>query len=212
MMTAGMVGYMQMPLNFKYKDVFLKGRPEHERWDSFLIKHPPMPAAKWAKIFSPFDALKGFSEAVASKEIQYVQKIELDDDEKRDLGRKLDVLHNLTWNGRMARANRVMVTVKYFIPCEDRDSFSFGTKGQYKELQGMVLRVDTDVELTLALQTETGRFKRKPGRYLSHLMIFWRSQAVRKFLIQIGNWKLPERKSYVLQILHGNVSGTQAIH
>ena len=76
---------MQMPLNFKYKDVFLKGRPEHERWDSFLIKHPPMPAAKWAKIFSPFDALKGFSEAVASKEIQYVQKIELDDDEKRDL-------------------------------------------------------------------------------------------------------------------------------
>ena len=116
MMTAGMVGYMQMPLNFKYKDVFLKGRPEHERWDSFLIKHPPMPAAKWAKIFSPFDALKEFSEAVASKEIQYVQKIELDDDEKRDLGRKLDVLHNLTWNGRMARANRVMVTVKYFIP------------------------------------------------------------------------------------------------
>ena len=157
MMTTGMVGYMQMPLNFKYKDVFLKGRPEHERWDSFLIKHPPMPAAKWAKIFSPFDALKGFSEAVASKEIQYVQKIELDDDEKRDLGRKLDVLHNLTWNGRMARANRVMVTVKYFIPCEDRDSFSFGTKGQYKELQGMVLRVDTDVELTLALQTETGK-------------------------------------------------------
>lgn len=57
----------------------------------------------------------------------------------------------------MARANRVMVTVKYFIPCEDRDIFSFGTKGQYKELQGMVLRVDTDVELTLALQTETGK-------------------------------------------------------
>ena len=63
MMTAGMVGYMQMPLNFKYKDVFLKGRPEHERWDSFLIKHPPMPAAKWAKIFSPFDALKEIGRA-----------------------------------------------------------------------------------------------------------------------------------------------------
>lgn len=157
MMTAGMVGYMQMPLNFKYKDVFLKGRPEHERWDSFLIKHPPMPAAKWAKIFSPFDALKGFSEAVASKEIQYVQKIELDDDEKRDLGRKLDVLHNLTWNGRMARSNRVMISVKYFVPCTDRDSFAFGAKGQYKELQGMVLRVDTDVEHTLSLQTESGK-------------------------------------------------------
>ena len=157
MMSAGMVGYMQMPLNFKYKDVFLKGRPEHERWDSFLIKHPPMPAAKWAKIFSPFDALKGFSEAVASKEIQYVQKIELDDDEKRDLGRKLDVLHNLTWNGRMARSNRVMISVKYFEPCTDRDSFAFGAKGQYKELQGMVLRVDTDVEHTLSLQTESGK-------------------------------------------------------
>jgi len=157
MMTADMVSYMQMPLNFKYKDVFLKGKPEHERWDTFLIKHPPMPAAKWAKIFSPFDALKGFSEVVASKEVQYVQKIELDDDGKRDLGRKLDVLHNLTWNGRMARTNRVMVTVKYFVPCSDHDSFAFGIKGQYKELQGMVLRVDTDVEHTLSLQTDSGK-------------------------------------------------------
>ena len=156
MMTAGMVGYMQMPLNFKYKDVFLKGRPEHERWDSFLIKHPPMPAAKWAKIFSPFDALKGFSEAVASKEIQYVQKIELDDDEKRDLGRKLDVLHNLTWNGRMARANRVMVSVKYFLPhtSEDDDFDKVSYQGQYRVVSGMVLKVDPEVEETITLQTD----------------------------------------------------------
>ena len=157
MMNAGMVGYMQMPLNFKYKDVFLKGRPEHERWDSFLIKHPPMPAAKWAKIFSPFDALKGFSEAVASKEIQYVQKIELDDDEKRDLGRKLDVLHNLTWNGRMAKANHVMISVKYFVPCQDENNFAFGNAGQYETVTGMVLKVDTEVWKEITIQTETAK-------------------------------------------------------
>ncbi len=99
------LGYMPMPANFRYRDVALQGRPEHKGWDAFLIKHPPMPASRWAKIFSPFDALKGFSEAVSSKEVQYVSRVELDADAEADLSRKLEILHNLTWNGRMAKAN-----------------------------------------------------------------------------------------------------------
>ena len=54
------VGSMAMPVNFKYEDALRKGRPIHEKWDEFWMKHPPMPASRWAKIFSPFDALAGF--------------------------------------------------------------------------------------------------------------------------------------------------------
>ena len=153
-----MLGYMPMPLNFKYRDVFLKGMPHHERWDSFLLRHPPMPASRWAKIFSPFDALKGFSEAVASKEVQYVDRQQLDEDEQRELDRKLSILQNLTWNGSMARANQVMVSVTYFVPCADEQSFAFlDHQGQYQTITGMVLNVDAEVGETITLKTDTGK-------------------------------------------------------
>ena len=47
------------PPHFCYKDVLEKGRPSHEKNDPFLIRHPSMSLEKRAKIFSPFDALKG---------------------------------------------------------------------------------------------------------------------------------------------------------
>ena len=58
------IGVMAMPADFRYRDVFLKGKPQHDRYDLFRIKHPRMATGRRAKIFSPFDALKGFSEAV----------------------------------------------------------------------------------------------------------------------------------------------------
>lgn len=60
-------GQMTMPADFKYKKVFQKGMPKHEQWDEFTVKHPPMPVARWAKIFSPFDALRGFSDLIKSQ-------------------------------------------------------------------------------------------------------------------------------------------------
>ena len=62
---------------------------------------------------SPFDALEGFSDAVASKEVLYEFRRELSDEQREQLGRKLSVLQSLTANSRMARANRVRVTVTY---------------------------------------------------------------------------------------------------
>lgn len=62
------LGYMAMPADFRYRAVMLRGKPQHERTDAFSIRHPPMPVGRWAKIFSPFDALKGFQEALAAKE------------------------------------------------------------------------------------------------------------------------------------------------
>ena len=61
-----------------------------------------------AKIFAPFAALRGFSEAVSSKETHYVKRRELGGEDLRELNRRLDVLHNLTYTGRMARENRVI--------------------------------------------------------------------------------------------------------
>ena len=63
-----LLGKMAMPANFKYLDVLRRGRPIHEKWDSFSLRHPPMSAARWAKIFSPFDALDGFNERIAETE------------------------------------------------------------------------------------------------------------------------------------------------
>lgn len=57
---------MEMPQGFRYRDTFLKGRPRHEGWDAFTIRHPPMPVSKWTKIFAPFDALRGFGELLDS--------------------------------------------------------------------------------------------------------------------------------------------------
>ena len=58
----------EMPSSFRYKDVFLKGKPEHDKTDSFSVKHPAMDPGRRAKIFSPFDALKGFSDELARSE------------------------------------------------------------------------------------------------------------------------------------------------
>jgi hypothetical protein len=54
--------------SFRYKNVYEKGKPKHEKYDSFSIKHPPMELSKRAKIFSPFDALKGFNDELAKAE------------------------------------------------------------------------------------------------------------------------------------------------
>ena len=134
-------------------DVFLKGKPRHDGWDAFTIKHPPMPASHWAKIFSPFDALKGFDEAIESKEVKYVDKAELDEEEQRALNHKLSIIHGYAFNSRMARANRIIVTVEYFVPCSDLDVFE---QGRYEKVSGMVLCVD-EVREAITLQGLTGK-------------------------------------------------------
>ncbi len=59
---------MTVKEEFRYRKAYEKGKPVHEKYDSFYIKHPPMPLSKRAKIFSPFDALKGFSDELSKAE------------------------------------------------------------------------------------------------------------------------------------------------
>ncbi len=58
---------VEIPPSFRYRDVFLKGKPKHDN-DIFSIKHPAMDLKRRAKIFSPFDALKGFNDELAKSE------------------------------------------------------------------------------------------------------------------------------------------------
>ena len=62
------IGAAELPPDFKYLDVLLQGRPRHERDDRFSIRHPRMDPAKRAKIFAPFDALRGFRDLCRPEE------------------------------------------------------------------------------------------------------------------------------------------------
>ena len=61
------LGSAPMPEAFPYLDVYLKGRPRHQKTDPFGIRHPSMEVSKRAKIFAPFDALRGFSAAIMAE-------------------------------------------------------------------------------------------------------------------------------------------------
>ena len=154
------LGAASMPADFRYMDVFTQKRPRHEPFDPFMLKHPQMDPGHRAKIFSPFAALKGFSEIIASKEILYEPKKELDEEQMDELNRRLVILHNLTWNSRMARKNRPMVRVRYFCPCTDENSFLLYNSdnplaaGRYEEIAGMCRKVDAEVRRIIQIEDQ----------------------------------------------------------
>ncbi len=143
------------PPHFRYKDVLVKGKPTHDKYDSFSLKHPAMSLVKRAKIFSPFDALKGFNEAVAAKEIIYEDRRSPSEDDARLLDQKLGILHSLTQNSNLARENRVMVSVTYFVPCDDPNNTAFQVQGRYETITGTLQKVDLTVTKTISLDVIT---------------------------------------------------------
>ena len=145
------IGVMAMPADFRYREVFLKGKPRHDKYDPFRIRHPRMNRGHRAKIFAPFDALKGFNEAVSAKEVLYESRIELSPEDAAELDRRLSILHNLTYNSRMARANRVQVSVTYYQPCLDPNHDDYGLRGQYQTITGICWNVDAEVNRTITI-------------------------------------------------------------
>lgn len=146
-----MSGTMQMPESFKYRDVYLKGRPVHDKFSRFYAKHPPMPSGRWAKIFSPFDALKGFGDAVSSKEILYEYKRTPDEDIQNDLNRKTLLLQRLVRDSRKAGSGSIQASVTYYLPCTDQNSEACGYKGLYAKKTGIVQRVDIETDHSIRI-------------------------------------------------------------
>lgn len=83
-----------------------------------------------AKQFVPFAALKGYEEALRAKEKIVVEKIELSEEKKEELDRKL---HQIQKND--------IITVVYF------------QKDEYIKLEGMVSRLDTDARILKIVNT-----------------------------------------------------------
>lgn len=137
------------PINFPYLDVFNRGKPRHNDNDDFRIRHPKMDLGKRAKIFSPFDALKGFDEAISSKEELYEPRRELDELQRDELDRRIWILRSLIPNGKAARENRIEAAVTYFVPCEDIDNEAYVNLGKYETLTGKVTKVDPELNKCL---------------------------------------------------------------
>ena len=103
-----------------YRDIRMRSRPVPCR--------PRMPRQNRAKIFAPYDALKGFEETVHAKEELFVARPELTDYAQERLDRRLRSL---------ARDSRVTVT--WFRPKEDGLSSGLG---RYVTASGTVRKID----------------------------------------------------------------------
>ena len=127
-----------LPVGFKYTAAFLSGRPQHN------YVHPRMDRGRRAKIFAPFDALEGYSESIGSKDVEYVERAELEEDDRIELNRRLQILRALTCNSKLARANLVKVTVRYYVPCTDQHRFAWQMLGRYVTVTGICWKVDPE--------------------------------------------------------------------
>ena len=84
-----------------------------------------------AKQFMPFAALKGYEEALRTKEKVVVEKIELSEEKKSELDYKIQQIQK-----------NDMITVVYFL------------KDEYIKLEGMVSRLDTDARILKIVNTK----------------------------------------------------------
>lgn len=106
-----------------YTDLMQASRP--------ASKHPKMPLENRAKIFAPFDALRGFNLAVMAKqkERQLEVRAELSEDAQCELQRVLSAV-----------AIGDEVRLRYFQPEQTIGDLQLGA---YRSLSGRVERIDT---------------------------------------------------------------------
>lgn len=93
--------------------------------------YPMMDRSNRAKQFMPFDALKGFREALKEKERILVAKKELSEEQKEELGYKLNQIQKMD-----------MVTVEYF------------QNGEYVQVTGVVSKIDTGSRILKIVNTK----------------------------------------------------------
>jgi mannose-6-phosphate isomerase class I len=86
-----------------------------------------------AKQFMPFDALKGFREAVAEKERIIVPKRDLSEEQKEELERMIKQVQK-----------EDIITVEYF------------QNGEYMQVSGIVTRIDNVVRFLEIVNTRIG--------------------------------------------------------
>ena len=153
------LGFMKMPADFRYRHVLEKGKPRHDKYSRFRIRHPEMPCSRRAKIFAPFDALKGFNEAISSKNINYTDRPVLSAYRKNLLNRKLSELQKTILLRRTAGKTGIDVSVTYFELCTDRENAAYGIRGLIKTVTGCCRRIDAEVSRCIELDGLTISFE-----------------------------------------------------
>ena len=128
-------------MDFAYEDIINRQRPVHVN-DDFGRKYPQMPRLNRAKIFAPYAALRGFEGHIESKQVPYVARYIPDPEEERELNRRIGILYEKCRNGRLARLNRLRISVTRFVPCADPNHEDFGVRGQYQTVEGLLRKVD----------------------------------------------------------------------
>lgn len=107
----------------KYDDILYLPHPTS-------VRHPRMPIAERAAIFSPFAALSGHAGAIAEAARLTDQKMELDEDTKAELDRRQAVLLEHI-------SEQPEITVTWFQPDERKDG------GAYLTATGRLKKLDT---------------------------------------------------------------------
>ena len=110
-----------------------------------------MDTGRRAKIFAPFDALKWFDERITAKETIYTDRRILSQNEREILDERIRGLESLTRKGNAARKNRPVVTAAYFEPCTDPENDAYMVRGTYRELTGILQKVDPVVFCTITI-------------------------------------------------------------
>ena len=145
------IGYIPMPADFPYKKIIEMGRPKHDKYSDFRIRHPSMSCSRRAKIFAPFDALAGFSDRINKKETLYEAKKVLSEEEKSSLGRKLTYLNHMFSKAKYRKVPFPEVSITFFEACNDLENVAFGTKGIYKNITGTVNHMDLELNRTITI-------------------------------------------------------------
>ena len=114
----------------KYNDII---HMEYPLKSSDIIKHPRMRVEDRAKIFAPFAALKGYEEAIATKQRIVVPRIELSEEAKDYLDLQLGKIERLRWSGQ-----HPIITAVYF----QKDKVNNEDGGVYIRFTGMVAKFD----------------------------------------------------------------------
>ena len=144
---------MEIPEDFPYRDVFLRGRPEH-RDDGFWDEHPKMERERRAKLFAPFDALDGYGDAIRAKNAVYEEKPRLSPDQQEALNRSLTRLCALFGRRKRVReggGGLPWVRVTRYVPCSDRFHDACGRLGSCETAEGWLTAADPDLTRTLCV-------------------------------------------------------------
>ncbi len=121
--------------SFNYDDIIDLPYPRND-WN-FLIRHPRMSVENRAKIFAPFAALRGHSDAIndtADKKLS-IRQDELMEDSRMELDEALGAIAEA-----LERKVHPVVRVSYFV----QDRVLAAGVGRYEEMEGMVAKLDAN--------------------------------------------------------------------